>query len=190
MININRGFDMDQLFAASTSTSMAREQATSMKLQRVLEPVTWHTFNTSSVQESYADLVLLRFLAANGRTQALDEYWKAQLLPKGELVKCLQTGKVFIVLNPRESAALAWPAKEAGPNLFAFETDLQELMWVCVEDIANYHILKSRISSPLHLFLMSQGQFSCPVALAMQVQAEVDLIAFHASRGSTLSQAV
>jgi hypothetical protein len=142
-------FDADAIFQVCHKSSGEQD---SVDLRSITKKMTWTTWTSQSIKNSFSDLQLLLYMHKTGSWDLVGSAWHVSFLPVGQVLQDEDANELFMVLKIFSGAALVWPLAEAGTNLYQLDLGAR-LQWKVVLTNADIVVLPTRVVSPLHGFL-------------------------------------
>lgn len=144
------GFTADNIFQARHAADGNHD---SMDLRAIMQKQDWVTYTSQSIKSTYPQLQLLRHLHTHDCWHLAGAAWTAGLLPQGLVVEDTVLQEKFMVIRVMEPAALVWPIRQHGDNVFALDLDAKKLEWRFAFDVEQFMVYPAKPLSPLHQHL-------------------------------------
>jgi len=136
------------------------KQKMDLRLEGVMGRQDWVVYNPESLQNQIANLELMKWCHSQELDwQQVNQAWKAQLAPEGQLMVEKSKSTVWIVLGAYPSAVLLCPARKLRDKFWTWDIGSM-LQWRFLFDLDDWRVVQTIYVSPLHLWAAGEKQHS------------------------------
>lgn len=139
-------FDGDEIFQPFHGKEGKKKD--SVNLCGITGKADWVTYNTVSVLDVYAELVLLQHAHETNAWGELGGSWRSSFVPESQVIS-MDKSRLFLVVKALKGVVVAWPLVRAGPQAAQLQMDVSSLTFLPMLDIEDIYVVPTALRSPL-----------------------------------------
>lgn len=145
-----------------------------LDLKSVTRESTWQTWNSQTIKNSHAEMLLMTTAARDQDSSLFGKCWVNLLIPEKQVVIVRRGGRVvdaFMALSRHSAACLGWPVSQTEKFVHSKVSPppTTQQLWRSVHDVKEIYIVPTKAVSPLRSHMLRKNDPSAALGCYMRV---------------------
>lgn len=154
-VTVPANFDADTVFQPFHGKEASDRD--SVNLGGITGKADWVTYNTVSVLDIYAELLLLEHAYNTDKWSEVANSWVSHFVPEGQLVS-VDKQHLFFVVKVLKGVLVGWPTKKINSKSVELQMGINRLTFLPVLSLDMVDVIPTELCSPLHRHVMGEQQ--------------------------------